>query len=158
MQTKNYSIPSIKSSDAKYVSFDSSLFDKKVKNLKYRLNERENTILRLTKELENTKSQLDESVAKLQIREKEIDLESVKDLFYKTLITLNNHVDSFKAIKGYSENISNSKSISDDIDHLASVELSSLMSMRNTLQNILKYERNLADMLLEVKQRAPEGF
>jgi len=30
--------------------------------------------------------------------------------------------------------------------------------MRNTLQNILKYERKLADMLLEVKQRAPEGF
>lgn len=30
--------------------------------------------------------------------------------------------------------------------------------MRDILQNILKYERKLADILLEVKNRAPEGF
>jgi len=88
--------------------------------------------------LEHSKLQLDAVSGKLKERERELDLEGLKDAFYKDLITLNTHVDALKAIHGWSEGLSNSKSISEDIGLLEKVEVKDLLLMRETLQNILK--------------------
>jgi len=133
------------------VQLDSSLFEKKIKNLKVRLVEKDSEISSLSKQVETLKIQLDSYQYKLAQKTKELDLEAVKDGFYKDLISLNTTVDQLKAIKGYSDKITSSKSIAEDIDQLTSAQTEDLLRMRDTLQAILKLERKLADSLLEVK-------